>query len=452
MQSRVLMSVLTLASMTWACSSEDPATGAEPGGVAAPSGGVNVPVEAPTFIGHVAPILKQGCSFQSCHGGGSGGFNIPDAGPTIVYASLVGQASRALTDMPLVDPGHPENSFLLAKVEGTQGTLDARCIGGDCGGAMPEGSGLLPPESRQILRDWIAAGAPFGAESGTTPPAPEALTPLDLRVAMPVPDNTFIDFVTGETVIPPGEERMICTHVRFDGTEDAAFAYAESKQGQYGHHALLFGAKEPKPPGTVEDCTDAEDMARFNAYTIGDQELPEGYAVHLPAGYPMVVQSHHINANERPILVRDVIRLKRIALDKVQTWASVHITNGYGLQVPAQEQAQLEFDCIVEKDVDLLMVGGHMHEWGTRFELLYGPDTEHLDSLYLASPWVPQYRDLPPITLFFNNPMQLKAGHILRTKCAWNNDQDHELIFPSEMCSSFGFVGGTKEPVLCGVN
>ena len=48
--------------------------------------------------------------------------------------------------------------------------------------------------------------------------------------------------------------------------------------------------------------------------------------------------------------------------------------------------------------------------------------------------------------------MQLKAGHILRTKCAWNNDQDHELIFPSEMCSSFGFVGGTKEPVLCGVN
>ena len=435
------------------CGDGASSTGDRAAGGAGGSGGAGgEPVAAtPTFVADVGPMLKQSCAFQSCHGGGSGGFNLPATDLQTMYALVVGQASRTLSGMPLVDPGKPENSFLLTKVEGRQNELDARCVGGRCGGPMPEGAGLLPEEKRATLRAWIAAGASFGELAGTPAPAPSALEPLDLRVELPSADPEFIDFIAGESVIPPGEDRMICTHVRFDGDEDAAFEYVDSIQGKYGHHVVLLGAKEPLPPGTVEDCSAPEDMARYDAYTIGDQELPPGYGVRLPAGHSMVVQAHYINGDDRPIRVRDVVRLKRVAVDKVQTWAAIYVTNTLAVRVPAGEQAKVKFDCRVTKDVDLLVLGGHMHEWGTRFELLYGPDEDHLESLYLASPWVPEYRDLPPMTLFFQHPFRLTAGYLLRTKCQWHNDQATDLLFPHEMCTSFGYVGGTKDPEVCSV-
>lgn len=427
------------------------AAGGATGGAAGVPDASGGPPAAPTFVEDIAPLLIQGCAFQSCHGGGSGGFNLPATDTQTMYALVVGQASRLLPEMPLVDPGKPENSFLLLKVEDRQGELDARCVGGRCGGPMPEGAGLLSETKRAALRAWIAAGAPYGETAGMPAPKPSDLEPLDLRVERPAADPGYIDFVAGESVIPPGEERMICTHVRFESDEDAAFEYVDSVQGKYGHHVVLLGAKQPLPPGTVEDCTAPEDMAKYDAYTIGDQELPPGYGVRLPAGHAMVVQAHYVNGDDRPIRVRDVVRLKRVPVDQVQTWAAIYVTNTLAIEIPAGEQAEVEFDCRVKKDVDLLVLGGHMHEWGTRFELLYGPDEDHLESLYLASPWVPEYRDLPPMTLFFQHPFRLQAGYLLRTKCQWHNDQDTDLEFPHEMCTSFGYVGGTKDPEVCSV-
>ena len=47
-------------------------------------------------------------------------------------------------------PGNPAASFLLAKLEGIA----------DCGSSMPLIGGLLLQEDRDIIRDWILAGAP----------------------------------------------------------------------------------------------------------------------------------------------------------------------------------------------------------------------------------------------------------------------------------------------------
>jgi hypothetical protein len=105
----------------------------------------------------------------------------------------------------------------------------------------------------------------------------------DLRVDIPEADAQHIDFVGGEWVVQPGEERMICTHFTYDG-EDTAFSNLETLQGKFGHHAVLLAAKQPLPPGTVEDCTKAEDMARYDAFTIGDSELPAGRGIFLEGG------------------------------------------------------------------------------------------------------------------------------------------------------------------------
>ena len=299
---------------------------------------------------------------------------------------------------------------------------------------------------------WVLAlalgVAGCGSEDGSTPGPVSG--EVDLRQQVPAADPAFIDFVGGEFVIQPGEEKMGCTHLRYDGP-DIAFSTLQTLQADYGHHAVLLAAKEPMAPGTSEECTDRALMSKYDAYTIGDSELPPDHGIFLPSGKAMVLQSHYINASAKPIRVRDVVRMKKMEIAAVKTWASIHITNTLELAIPSYEKKKLVFDCIVQNDVDLLMIGGHMHEWGSRFEAFYGPTEQELKSLYLADPWRAEYRDSPPITLFFSQPMPLKAGSIIRTVCEWSNDTSEELAFPKEMCTSFGYVAGAKEPVVCSI-
>lgn len=270
----------------------------------------------------------------------------------------------------------------------------------------------------------------------------------DVRVAIPDPDAIHMDFVGSEQIIQPGEDKLFCTHFRYDG-EDTAFNQQDATQGKFGHHAVLLAAKEPLPPGTTEDCTDAASMAKFDGYTIPTDELPAGMGTYLPKGKSFVLQSHYLNTDHVPIRVRDVVRLKMMPIESVQKWASMYATNSYDLVLPPHQVTDVEFDCTIPSDVNLLLFGGHMHEWGSRFEASIGPDANSLESAYTVDSWNSQYRDSPPISLFFTNPKPLKAGSVLRTHCTYNNNTDKELGYPHEMCATFGLVEGSKDPITC---
>lgn len=273
---------------------------------------------------------------------------------------------------------------------------------------------------------------------------------LDVRVPIPPADPAYVDFVSGELEIPAGEERMLCTHFHYDGP-DMAFDLQEGLQGKFGHHAVLLTAKKPLPPGTSEDCSDVSDMAKYDAFTVGGQELPAGYGVFLPAGRDLVLQAHYLNTGTKAILIRDVARLRKIAMENVKEWAAIYVTNSLNLNLPPSQKTTIEFDCTVEKDVRLLFVGGHMHEHGSAVELRYGPDADHLETMFRTDPWEAQYRDDPPMTLFLQNPKPLPQGTLLHTKCEFNNATPEEISFPKEMCVSFGYAAGSKEPTVCSV-
>ena len=57
-----------------------------------------------------------------------------------------------------------------------------------------------------------------------------------------------------------------------------------------------------------------------------------------------------------------------------------------------------------------------MHESGLTFAIDVGPDLESLENLYLVDPWRAQYRDAPPISLFFTEPRFLPAGTIVQAQ------------------------------------
>ena len=138
----VAATLLLLASIPAVAPSVCHAQDAPPAATATPVGGWN-------FENHIIPVLTRfGCNMSGCHGKAEGqnGFKLSVFGfdPLADYQAIVqdGFGRR-------VFPGVPENSLLLLKATGQ----------------LPHGGGVRLDASRaeyRRLRNWIAAGMPFG--------------------------------------------------------------------------------------------------------------------------------------------------------------------------------------------------------------------------------------------------------------------------------------------------
>jgi hypothetical protein len=99
-------------------------------------------------------IFNTTCTGAFCHDvqGMSGGLVLVEGQS---YANLVGvepqNAAALQAGLLRVDPGNPDNSFLVVKVEGPPIAMGSR---------MPLGETPLTADQIQLIRDWIAAGAP----------------------------------------------------------------------------------------------------------------------------------------------------------------------------------------------------------------------------------------------------------------------------------------------------
>ena len=104
---------------------------------------------APTLSELQADVFTPSCAKSGCHAGSAPaqGMNLSD-GQT--FASTVGVPSTEVLSLNRVEPGNPDDSYLVQKVEGTA----------TVGGRMPlDGPPFLTNAQIQSIRDWIAAGA-----------------------------------------------------------------------------------------------------------------------------------------------------------------------------------------------------------------------------------------------------------------------------------------------------
>jgi hypothetical protein len=136
--------------------------------------GANADLTMPTvtFSHDVQPVLQLSCSIggAACHGSpvdttqGRPFFGLHDGGTdaAAIISGMVGQPSSEDPKLNLVKAGDPQNSYLVHKLIGDQGTLKADCANSpypDCGQTMPETSGCLPADNIDVFRRWIAQGA-----------------------------------------------------------------------------------------------------------------------------------------------------------------------------------------------------------------------------------------------------------------------------------------------------
>lgn len=109
---------------------------------------------APTWTDVMSVFAINGCANNGCHGGNgeAGGLSGLDDSST-GYDELLSDpvSCRSSSYASRVVAGDPAASFLLAKLEGVA----------DCGGQMPPVGAPIWQEDRDLIRDWILAGAPI---------------------------------------------------------------------------------------------------------------------------------------------------------------------------------------------------------------------------------------------------------------------------------------------------
>lgn len=94
-------------------------------------------------------ILSQRCAVAGCHvPGGLAPMPLRNADES--FANLVNVASVQIPNLDRVEPGDPDNSYLIRKLEGAAGIVGTR---------MPQGGPFLSAEQIGVIREWIQNGA-----------------------------------------------------------------------------------------------------------------------------------------------------------------------------------------------------------------------------------------------------------------------------------------------------
>jgi hypothetical protein len=139
-----------------------------------------------SFSATIQPILRVGCGTggNTCHGqypGTMSAANLYLAEPTAngdgngdagaIIPEIVGMKSIEAPSLDLVNPGNPEESYLMHKIDGDlMCTLGSSCaaiaglnlnatITQPCGIQMPQNSPPLTVDERTEIWNWIAQGA-----------------------------------------------------------------------------------------------------------------------------------------------------------------------------------------------------------------------------------------------------------------------------------------------------
>ncbi len=159
-------------------------------------GGAPAPLSA-DFDSIQENIFTPICSV--CHVGGSApeGLRLDAANS---YNLLVGVPSTEVPSLLRVNPGNPDDSYIIQKLEGHAAV----------GAQMPLGGPYLTTETIAFIRQWITNGAPVSAAAAAALTAPLAITSI-------VPDST-------EAVSQPPAQIMVAFSHELDVSQLATHA------------------------------------------------------------------------------------------------------------------------------------------------------------------------------------------------------------------------------------
>lgn len=145
----------------------------------------------PTFQSIQDHVFTPICT--ACHAGAAAplGLRLEEGSS---FALLVNAPSVEVPALQRVQPGNPDASYLIQKLEGTAAV----------GGRMPLNQPALPPETIAVIRQWITDGAASSAVGGS------AKSQFELARL------TAVSPMEGETVPAPAQDIVVTSSEEID--------------------------------------------------------------------------------------------------------------------------------------------------------------------------------------------------------------------------------------------
>ena len=129
------------------------------GGSAPPKRACKPPAVLTISFAHtIQPIFDRSCALVSCHTGA-----VPaqgqDLAAGVAYSQLVNVPSTEQPKLKRVNPGHPELSYLVRKIEGGP-NISGVLMPNGCPGSPSSGAQCLTSDEIAAIVQWITECAP----------------------------------------------------------------------------------------------------------------------------------------------------------------------------------------------------------------------------------------------------------------------------------------------------
>lgn len=277
---------------------------------------------AQSTFSSVNSIIQANCT-AGCHSTGSPSGNlILNTGGDLnaLYANLVGvtptNPAAADKGYKLIDPGYPQNSFLLRKCAYDDWD-DVYDLPIQQGLRMPQGQPSLAKEDVELIRQWIL----YGAKQTGQQVDPQVLSDYYnvngmARIERPAApaDGEGYQLHLGPFFLEPGEEVEFYKKERIDNESELNVVRFESVFNDESHHYLLFQF-DPGTDGSIEEgmrpvtVQNAFQDARYMVGWVDSDvtELPNGTAYKVRQNGVLDLNYHLINyaANGDSILAAE---------------------------------------------------------------------------------------------------------------------------------------------------
>ena len=256
----------------------------------------------------------------------------------------------------------------------------------------------------------------------------------------------YLRFEPPALEVPPGGSEDWAQFVGGPLDQDYDVVDVNGVQSAGGHHALVYATSMGEPPGTTRLWKDEDQLSARLMGGIGGEgganvNLPPGIVFRIRKGSYILIQTHYLNSTDKPLVGRSVIDVKLAPMDKSRRVASMMSNTSLAVSLPPHAQTAMDVYCDVQKDLQFLMISNHMHDWGTATVTDYVDPQGMMHVFKNDVTWSGEYALNPVWTKFpVETPGVVPKGSRMHTHCAWNNNTDAPIKFPSEMCVFFGFV------------
>jgi len=250
------------------------------------------------------------------------------------------------------------------------------------------------------------------------------------------PADNHIDVISDPYTLQPGDEKYFCYAVNLPADKDIAITKMTPTYGAGTHHILVSQTLAPEPDGFSE-CNVLIRTTWIPLYAgglnSGPLALPPNTGMKtLQQGQQILMQLHLQNATDAPITATTAMRL-----DYVETTPDLIPANIYGLDnhkiavPPHSDAVETSMSCVVDRDLEVFAVLGHMHKHGVHLDLSRGatPGTEML----YAEEWKFEQQPVTPLA------MHIAKNDMIHLRCTHSNDTDAPLAYgessDTEMCA-----------------